>query len=125
MHVAFLVKQVMCSQHCWVCLCTLAAGVQLGSGGGCAHDACLVLVCGGLQADRQLKPVLLQPPSSVQWSPVHPEPQDLATARAAQPLYFDPSMPAPLRVDVNAGEVLYLPAMWCVGFAMSLFAGPF
>jgi hypothetical protein len=79
-----------------------------------------VLVCGGLQADGQLKPVLLQPPSSVQWSPVHPEPQDLATARAAQPLFFDPSLPAPLRVEVNAGEVLYLPAMWCDGFAVSL-----
>jgi hypothetical protein len=65
-----------------------------------------------LQDDGQLKPVLLQPQSTVLWSPIHPEPQDLEAARAQHPLYFDPALPAPLRVEVNAGEVLYLPAMW-------------
>lgn len=65
-----------------------------------------------LQDDGQLKPVLLQPPSTVLWSPIHPEPQDLEAARSQHPLYFDPALPGALRVEVNAGEVLYLPAMW-------------
>lgn len=62
-----------------------------------------------LQDDGALKPVLLQPPSSVLWSPVHPE---RPTAAEDTQLYFDDSLPKPLRVEVNAGEVLYLPAMW-------------
>lgn len=61
-----------------------------------------------LQDDGELKPVLLQPPSSVLWSPVQPEGPTAADTQ----LYFDGSLPKPLRVEVNAGEVLYLPAMW-------------
>lgn len=64
------------------------------------------------QDDGQLQPVLLQPASSVMWSPIIPEPSDVQAARAQHPLYFDPDLPAPLRVEVNAGETLYLPAMW-------------
>lgn len=57
-------------------------------------------------------PVLQQPASRVLWCPIHPEPQDVDAARAAYPLFFDNSLPKPLRVEVHAGEVLYLPAMW-------------
>lgn len=35
---------------------------------------------------------------------------ELARAREAYPLFFDG--PPPLRVDVKAGEILYLPSMW-------------
>lgn len=70
-------------------------------------DELAVLAC-LLQDDGELKPVLLQPPSSVLWSPVHPEGPTAADTQ----LYFDSSLPKPLRVEVNAGEVLYLPAMW-------------
>ena len=38
----------------------------------------------------------------------------MAQARAARrwPLYFDPSLPRPLRVVVGPGDLLYLPSMW-------------
>jgi hypothetical protein len=48
------------------------------------------------------------------WSPITPEPRDAQSAKAQHPLFFDPDLPAPLHVEVNAGETLYLPAMWWV-----------
>eukprot|EP00879_Flechtneria_rotunda_P021792 GHRR01022979.1.p1 GENE.GHRR01022979.1~~GHRR01022979.1.p1 ORF type:complete len:316 (+),score=99.04 GHRR01022979.1:221-1168(+) len=60
----------------------------------------------------RLEPLLQDPPNSVMWCPIHPEPQDLDTARQEHPLYFDDSLPKPLRVEVGPGDVLYLPAMW-------------
>jgi hypothetical protein len=61
-----------------------------------------------VQEDGRLVPVLLQPRSEVLWCPVTPG------ARAGDSLFFDASLPPPLRVDVEAGDVLYLPSMWCV-----------
>ena len=68
--------------------------------------------CVLLQEDGVLVPQLQQPPSSVLWCPIHPEPDDLQAARQQHQLFFDTTLPAPLRVEVHAGEVLYLPAMW-------------
>eukprot|EP00878_Enallax_costatus_P002734 GHUV01002923.1.p1 GENE.GHUV01002923.1~~GHUV01002923.1.p1 ORF type:complete len:339 (+),score=90.12 GHUV01002923.1:360-1376(+) len=63
------------------------------------------------QAGGQLQPVLQQPPQQVLWCPIHPEPAD-PQAIAEHPLFFDNSLPKPLRVEVCEGDVLYLPAMW-------------
>ena len=35
-----------------------------------------------------------------------------AEAEAKWPLFFDPQLPAPLRVEVGPGDLLYLPSMW-------------
>lgn len=59
--------------------------------------------------DGQLQPVLLQPPYSVLWCPIDPK---AAKDRSLYPLYFDDSLPKPLRVVIGPGELLYLPAMW-------------
>ena len=53
-----------------------------------------------------------EPRHLVSWCPIDPNPDDLTQAAAEYPLYFDPELPKPLRVEVHAGEMLYLPAMW-------------
>jgi jumonji domain-containing protein 7 len=65
-----------------------------------------------MQVGDELQPQLLQPLQRVAWCPIDPSPTDVAAAAAQYPLYFDPDLPTPLRVEVNAGQCLYLPAMW-------------
>ncbi len=38
--------------------------------------------------------------------------QDVDLCRAEYPEFWDADLPPPLRVDVKAGEVLYLPSLW-------------
>jgi hypothetical protein len=52
--------------------------------------------------------VLQQPPSQVLWCPVHPAPNDAESSRQQHPLFFDPSLPRPLRVEVSCQQ----PATW-------------
>ena len=62
----------------------------------------------------QLNPEV--PRRTVTWCPI--ELQTAAEARPGPailekfPQFFDASLPAPLEVDVHAGQVLYLPSMW-------------
>jgi len=51
-------------------------------------------------------------PQRVTWSPIEPQPADLAAARQQYPLFFDPSLPPPLVAEVGPGDVLYLPSLW-------------
>jgi hypothetical protein len=65
-----------------------------------------------MQVEGELTPVLHEPPQHVSWCPIEPNPDDPYQAAAQYPLYFDLELPKPLRVEVQAGEMLYLPAMW-------------
>ena len=55
---------------------------------------------------------LVQDTPAVRWSPVDPNPENRAEAEQHFPLFFDESLPPPLRVQVKRGELLYLPALW-------------
>lgn len=54
------------------------------------------------QVGGSLQAVLQEPGSQVLWCPIHPEPQDVDAARQQYPLFFDDSLPRPLRVEVSA-----------------------
>jgi peptidyl-lysine (3S)-dioxygenase / protease len=58
----------------------------------------------------ELRPVLRQPEQRVQWCPVDPNLR--GRERNTFPLFFDERLPEPFQVEVAAGELLYLPAMW-------------
>eukprot|EP00803_Ostreobium_quekettii_P009458 evm.model.scf_5.16 EVM.evm.TU.scf_5.16 scf_5:223997-227138(-) len=60
---------------------------------------------------------LEEPPRTVVWSPVElpsSEPGSPLAATAANrwPLFFAEDLPGPMRCEVRAGEVLYLPSLW-------------
>jgi hypothetical protein len=69
----------------------------------CIMPCCVCVCCAWLcpQVRGLLLPVLQQPPSQVLWCPVHPAPDDAESARHQHPLFFDPSLPKPLRVEVS------------------------
>ena len=82
-----------CTCVCLLCGCIWNSGVRGGIQGVVTHAT-------HTQDGGRLVPVLLQPPSEVPWCPIciDPAPEDADAARAAHPLFFDDSLPAPLRV---------------------------
>lgn len=91
-------------------MCLLLAEVAWHIGGSLSPGSVWPLLV--TQVDGRLQPVLQKPQQQVLWCPIHPEPTDLHTAVQQHPLFFDSSLPRPLRVEVCEGDVLYLPAMW-------------
>lgn len=97
-----------------------AASAAAASGGLALADV--------LSGSLRLEPVLNEPAEEVLWSSVPPPVEAAASASpaleapAVGDLFSEPSLPPPLRVTVQAGEVLYLPAMWWhqVGAAAAL-----
>jgi jumonji domain-containing protein 7 len=102
----------------------VAAAAAAAAGGSSNGEALADLLSGSLR----LEPVLHTPAEEVLWSSVQP-PADTAACgnssagpaagvaaaaaeEAERDLFSDPSLPPPLRVTVQAGEVLYLPALW-------------
>jgi len=57
------------------------------------------------QTEGGVKAVLTKPMYKVDWSPVRPEDRRWHAFHSEQ-------FPAPIRVSVNKGEMLYLPSMW-------------
>ena len=51
-----------------------------------------------------------EPAESVRWSPVNPNAE--LNQEGEHPLFSDRTLPGPLKVTVQAGEVLYLPSLW-------------
>ena len=66
------------------------------------------------QHDGSLDLELERPERLVSWCPIEVAQDDVTQAKQveAYPRFHDPSLPAPLTVQVHAGEILYLPSMW-------------
>lgn len=94
-----------------------AADAAMGPGASASGAACAG-GSGGTDVrfhDAELHPVARQPEAHVSWCPIDPcpeTPEAAAHAVAAFPLFFDRQLPPPLRVVLQPGEVLYLPALW-------------
>ena len=64
------------------------------------------------RSNRHLQVRLSEPISNVKWTPVDPFRPVSSDVRARHPLFYGNDLPQPFQVDVQPGDLLYLPSLW-------------